>query len=214
MRPLVIGLAFFAGAFVVLYVVVVIVFSNAYPPVPQREKIASTSSKTPEEYLSPHLRILMFYPANPAAPLGRPQTVCYGVLNAVSATLDPPLEELKPVLNHCFSVTVRSPRMLTLTATGKNGEQAVAAFKLGARRPRATFTFLQLSTLTPRRGERVTLCYGTNSAESVRLLPEGPPLRPSARHCIEFTANSEAYRLVAESKNGQDLVPLPFKFKD
>lgn len=171
-------------------------------------------AKIPEEYLSPHLRILMFYSAVPAPPMGRPATVCYGVLNAVSAKLDPPLAEVTPSLNRCIAVTVHRPQMLTLTATGKDGEQAVAAFRFGATRPRAAFTFVQLSTLTPKRGELVTLCYGTNSAESVRLLPDGPPLRPGARACAGFQALADGYRLVAESRNGRDEAPLPLKYRD
>ncbi|HNY40191.1 MAG TPA: hypothetical protein PKJ41_07340 [Bryobacteraceae bacterium] len=184
------------------------------PKQPSPPAVAPEVAKTPEEYLSPHLRILMFYSAESAPPMGRPATVCYGVLNAVSVRLDPPLAEVTPSLNRCIAVTVHRPQMLTLTATGKDGEQAVAAFRFGARRPRAAFTFVQLSTLTPKRGELVTLCYGTNSAESVRLLPDGPPLRPGARACAGFQALADGYRLVAESRNGRDEAPLPLKYRD
>lgn len=181
---------------------------------PEPPSTASAPAATPPEYLSPHLRILMFYQTDPAVPLGRPMTVCYGVVNAISLKLDPPLAQVAPSINDCFAVTAGRAQLLTLTATGKDGEHAVAAFRLGSRHPRATFTSLQLSTLTPKRGETITLCYGTNSAESVRLLPEGPPLRPSARQCVEFAALSESYRLVAESEHGRDEVPLPMKYKE
>ncbi len=107
---------------------------------------------------------------------------------------------------------MHKPQMLTLTATGKGGEQAVASLKLGSPGPRPAFTFLQMSTFTPRRGDPVTLCYGTYGAESVRLLPDGPPLKPGRRQCIEWHPDAQRYRLVAESRAGRDEVPLPLQF--
>jgi len=210
MRPLIIALGAVLVAITVRYGYLSFYTQTKPPAAPA----ASKGSSMPEEYLSPHLRILMFYQTDPAAPLGRPLTVCYGVLNAVSVALDPRLAELKPALNHCFPVTVERPRMLMLAATGKDGERAAAALMLGSRLPRPAFTAIQLSTLTPRRGEKVTLCYGTNSATSVHLLPSGPPLRPGARVCADFAATEPHYTLAAESKGGRDEASLPFKYKD
>ena len=182
------------------------------PARPPATKVETPSVWVPDEYMSPHLRILMFYSAEESPKLGRPSTVCYGVTNAVSVKLDPPLAGIKPSISQCVEVTVNQPQMLTLTATGKQGEQAVAAFKLGAPGRRPAFTSLQLSTFTPRRGEAVTLCYGTYAAERVRLLPGGPPLKPGKRQCIEWYPAATRYRLVAESQSGRDEVPLPLKF--
>ncbi|MBA3973326.1 MAG: hypothetical protein C0504_03790 [Candidatus Solibacter sp.] len=168
----------------------------------------------PEEFLSPHLRILMFYSAEAAPRPGRPATVCYGVVNAVKVRLEPALAAVSPSASRCFSVTVDRPQMLTLTATGKGGEEAVAAFRLGVKTPRPVITSLQLSTFTPKRGEAVTLCYGTKFATSVRLEPFGPDLAPAGRHCVEWHPDAPEYRLVAEGKDGRDEAPLPLKYVD
>jgi uncharacterized cysteine cluster protein YcgN (CxxCxxCC family) len=71
-----------------------------------------------------------------------------------------------------------------------------------------------LSTFTPRRGEAVTLCYGTKFASSVRLEPDGPELAPAGKRCVEWIPAAAAYRLVAESKDGRDEAPLPLRFVD
>jgi hypothetical protein len=182
------------------------------PARPPAAKLEAPTSEMPDEFMSPHLRILMFYSAEESPRLGQPSTVCYGVTNAVSVKLDPPLAEIKPSISHCVEVTVNRPQVLTLTATGKEGEQAVAAFRLGSTGQRPAFTLLQLSTFTPRRGDPVTLCYGTYAAERVSLLPGGPPLKPGKRQCIEWHPDAAHYRLVAESQSGRDEVPLPLKF--
>lgn len=175
-------------------------------------RVKAPPVEVPPEFLSPHLRIMMFYSARAAPEMGKPAAVCYGVVNAESVRLDPPLAEVAPAISRCVEVTVDRPRMLTLTATGKDGEQAVASFMLGAPGQRPAFTFLQMSTFTPRHGGPVTLCYGTYAADRVRLLPDGPPLKPGKRECIDWHPDGPRYRLVAESKNGRDEVPLPLKY--
>jgi hypothetical protein len=104
--------------------------------------------------------------------------------------------------------------MLTLTATGKEGQEAVAAFRLGAKSQRPVITSLQLSAFTARRGQAVTLCYGTQFATSVRLVPNGPTLAPAKRQCSEWRPDGSSYRLVAESRGGRDEVPLPLRYVD
>ncbi|MBE0656942.1 MAG: hypothetical protein IH602_04585 [Bryobacteraceae bacterium] len=184
------------------------------PAAPGGSDSSAIQPDIPEEFLSPHLRILMFYSAEAAPRLGRPATVCYGVVNAVKVRLDPPLAAVSPSASRCFSVTVDRPQMLTLTATGGGGEEAVAAFRLGVKTPRPVITSLQLSTFTPKRGETVTLCYGTRFAAKVRLAPEGPLLAPAGRHCVEWHPDAPAYWLVAEGKDGRDETPLPLKYID
>jgi hypothetical protein len=187
---------------------------NERPATPGGSATSAVQPDIPEEFLSPHLRILMFYSAEAAPRPGRPATVCYGVVNAVKVRLDPPLAKVSPAPSRCFAVTVDRPRMLTLTATGKDGEEAVAAFRLGVKTPRPVVTSLQLSTFTPMRGEAVTLCYATRYATKVRLEPEGPSLAPAGRHCVEWHPDAPAYRLVAEGKDGRDEAPLPLRYID
>lgn len=210
MRPIVIAVLVVLGVVLLRYG-----FLKFQPPAaPAGPPTEAAAPDVPEEFLSPHLRILMFYSAELRPPLGRPATVCYGVVNAESVRLDPPLAKLSPSPSRCFAVTVDRPRMLTLTATGKDGQQAVAAFRLGSKSQRPVVTSLQLSTFTPKRGGEVTLCYGTRFADGVRLLPEGPPLVPASRHCFSWRPDGTAYRLLAESQDGRDEVPLPLRYVD
>lgn len=210
MRPLAIALLLVLGVVLLRYGFL----TDRKPAPPAQPAAASTPPDVPREFLSPHLRILMFYPSDPAAPLGLPQTVCYGVVNAVKVRLDPPLAAASPSPSRCFSVTVDRPRILTLTATGKDGQEAVAAFRLGVKTPRPVITSLQLSTFTPKSGEKVTMCYGTKFANRVRLEPAGPKLEPAGMRCVEWIPSAAAYRLVALGGDGRDEVPLPFRHLD
>ena len=57
------------------------------PPAPPKEKLAAPA------------RILQFYAASGAVDAGENVTICYGVEDAKSVRIEPPVEELKPALN-------------------------------------------------------------------------------------------------------------------
>lgn len=166
----------------------------------------------PEVLKGVDLKILMFYTSTPVIEPGKPLTVCYGVLNAVSVELMPPLEQITPSLNRCIHVDMKGRRTLGLRAAGKNGEQAEAEFTIGLMQPRPKISFVEISTLTPKRGDIVSLCYGTEAATAVRLAPAGPPLIAGPKECVRWAPATEKVRLIAESAGGRDEVTLPFKF--
>ena len=67
-------------------------------------------------------RILQFYAAPGVIPRGETSSLCYGVENAETVSIDPPVEEIKPALSRCLSVSPSSSTRYTLTARSSGGE--------------------------------------------------------------------------------------------
>jgi len=156
------------------------------------------------------LKILNFYIPAASAVRGEETLLCYGVLNAVSVKLTPPLADVRPSLARCVYVTLNKATELTLTATGKDGLEASRSFVIGTTEPRPEFLFVDMSGFKAKAGQPHTICYGVRNAASVRLLPVGQALPPVAKTCARwFPAAPMKYKLVAESAGGRDEVPLP-----
>lgn len=47
---------------------------------------------------------------------GQTTQLCYGVVNAKSVKIDPPVEQLKPSYHHCFEVAPKKTTTYTITA--------------------------------------------------------------------------------------------------
>lgn len=156
------------------------------------------------------LRILNFYVPAASAVRGEETLLCYGVLNAASVKLTPPLANLSPSLARCVYVTLNRTTELTLTATGKDGLEASRSFVIGTTEPRPEFLFVEMNARETRAGDPHTICYGVKNATNVRLLPTAQALPPIAKTCMQWRPTAPMkYKLVAESPGGRDEVPLP-----
>ena len=52
---------------------------------------------------------------------GETAELCYGVVNAVHVTLDPPIEEGKPTYRHCIEIAPKATTTYTIKATDQKG---------------------------------------------------------------------------------------------
>src|ERR1039458_4801211 len=66
------------------------------------------------------LKILQFYARDGVIAEGESTVICYGVLNAKSVRIDPPVESVYPTLNKCVTVQPEHDTKYTLTAEGKD----------------------------------------------------------------------------------------------
>jgi hypothetical protein len=81
-------------------------------------------------YGSGEIRIPTFLADNGVLKLGQTTHLCYGVVNAVSVKLDPPVEALKPTYRHCIDIAPKKTTTYTLTAFNAAGKSKSVSLKI------------------------------------------------------------------------------------
>ena len=157
----------------------------------------------PPEDDSGAVRITQFYARSIEMTDGDPNLVCYGVRNAASVRIEPPVETLFPAMNQCFFVEPHQDTTYKLVADGTDGSQASESFQVRVKPSPPQILMLATSERKVPRGEAVTLCYGVGHALNVRLEPNGWELPPVSKNCTRFYPKASAtYSLVAKGEGG------------
>ena len=140
-------------------------------------------------------------------------TLCYGVEDALSVRLDPPVEQLNPGYNRCFQVTPTETTTYRFVAEGAGGSTASQSVKVAvntapkaapspAPAPSLIPMFLAASPEIPA-GSTVTLCYSAPDAAAVSVHPPVMALEPAARRCFKAApASTTTYTLTARGRDG------------
>jgi hypothetical protein len=150
------------------------------------------------------LRITQFYASAGEIIRGDRVIVCYGVREARSVRLDPPVEALTPASNRCFWVRPGRTTTYRLVAEGEDGTAVTASFTVKVSPPPPRILFVSLSESEVRRGRAITICYGVENAVSARLEPVFPALIVSPRFCLRtVAARTTKYTLIAEGADGR-----------
>jgi hypothetical protein len=76
------------------------------------------------------LRILSFYATPGVVRPGEKALVCYGVSNAKTVKIEPPLDDVGPSLSRCLEAHPRKTTEYTLTARDAAGHEARQSFTL------------------------------------------------------------------------------------
>jgi len=84
-------------------------------------------------YGGKELKILHFYAAEGYIIEGHKVSICYGVLNAKSVRIEPPLDGVGVSLNRCVQDSPQADTMYTLTAIGMDGSVASESFLIQTR---------------------------------------------------------------------------------
>jgi hypothetical protein len=77
------------------------------------------------------VRILQFYARESTVTEGGKSVICYGVVNAKSVRLEPPLTDISPALNRCVEAAPARDTRYTLIAEGQDGRVVSESFVLG-----------------------------------------------------------------------------------
>jgi hypothetical protein len=85
-------------------------------------------------YGSGEIRIPTFLADNGVLKLGQSTHLCYGVVNAVSVKLDPPVEALKATYRHCIDIAPRKTTTYTLTAFNAAGKSKSVSLEVRVER--------------------------------------------------------------------------------
>src|SRR5271169_2865660 len=146
----------------------------------------STPRVMPEEDTGTSVDITQFYARTGEITDGEPNLVCYGVRNARSVRIEPPVEKLAPALNRCFFIEPHQDTTYKLVAEGDDSSQASASFQVRVKPAPPEIRMFAVSEKRIIRGDAVTLCYGVAHAAAVRLDPDGWLLAPVALNCARI----------------------------
>jgi len=89
-------------------------------------KKAEEDRRTVEMMGGNRFEILAFYAVPATIRRGEAAQLCYGVSNAASVRLDPPVESLRPSYTRCVDVSPRKDTSYTLTAEDAQGHTKTA----------------------------------------------------------------------------------------
>lgn len=163
------------------------------------------------------VKITQFYASPGVIAKGESTTLCYGVEGAKQVRLDPPVEELKPSLNRCFSVSPQTTTRFTLVAQGADGKEVSETLQVAVQGvakakpeggspedgPQILF-FSATPAVSP--GSLTTICYGVRGATAVEIEPNVGPVKPSERMCVTTTPGPAAYTIKATDSAGRATV--------
>jgi hypothetical protein len=177
------------------------------PPTPRSNTEVSKTAAAP-------VKILRFYAGSSQVGRGESLKLCYGVENAGSVRIEPPVEQLKPRYNRCIDVTPERTTTYRLVAEGLDGGTAsesvtVEVVAASQARPAVAestrlFTTIFMSAAEVKSGQSATLCYGAPEAASVSIEPAVQELKPGNRFCFMVTpSQTTTYVLTAQSKDGR-----------
>ena len=95
-----------------------------------RAKEKLEAQQTVESLGGDRFDILSFYVSPGAIRRGESAQLCYGVSNAKTVALDPPVAEMWPSASRCFDISPTKPTTYTLTATDAQGNKKTVALEL------------------------------------------------------------------------------------
>ena len=177
------------------------------PPTPRSNTEVSKPAAAP-------VKILRFYAGSSQVGRGESLKLCYGVENAASVRIEPPVEQLKPGYNRCIDVTPERTTTYRLVAQGLDGgtiSEAVTVEVVAASQAPAVvaesarlFTMVFASAAETSSGQPATLCYGAPQAASVTVEPAVQELKPAKRFCFMVApTQTTTYVLTAVSRTGR-----------
>lgn len=151
--------------------------------------------------------------------------VCYGVENATSVRLDPPLADIRPLSNKCLWLTVQSSTPLRLIAMGEDGKEvdATLTVKVKAGSPSSTRTAPEASastlietftatTTTVAPGGSATICYVLSQSATLRMSPTQGDLGSDQKKCVMVKPQeTTTYTLSATAGEKTDSVSITIR---
>ena len=132
-------------------------------------------------YYGADLKILQFYAREGTVTEGGKTLLCYGVLNAKSVRLDPPVANVYPSLNRCVEAAPGGQTLYTLTAEDQAGRTVSAALTLAVAPDPETFPRIKSFAIAKRERDYAgkwifSLTYSLENCEEVSI---DPPVFPT-----------------------------------
>jgi hypothetical protein len=155
------------------------------------------------------VKITAFYARDLIVTEGASTVLCYGVSNAKSVRLDPPVESISPSLNRCIEVHPKAETRYTLTAEGSAGQSVSESVTIRVGADQSTLPRITSFQIDGKQkdyaGQTIfTLSFGAVNAEEVSIDPPAfPPLHgaPSGQFSVK-PETTTTYTLTVKGKNG------------
>lgn len=185
----------------------------------------------PAERSPQPVKITAFYPGQPSVTPGEQAQFCYGVENAVSVRLEPPVAEIRPLTTKCVWFRPEKSMPLALIATGAGGEEIRETIQISVKAgaPRASSVnipedapsaenrlieaFLATATHIPP-GGTTTICYVLRESATLHLEPAMGDLGGDLKKCvIARPATTTRYTLTATASGETDTASVTIEVK-
>jgi hypothetical protein len=154
-------------------------------------------------------KILQFYSSSNTIARGQQVLICYGVENAKSVRIEPPIEQITPSYIRCIQHAPTTSSEYKLIATGADGTEVTKSIKIdvggAAPSPKGDMivSFVASAKSVPA-GQEVTLCYDTRNASSVKIEPESTGRALPVKGCIsEKVSKTTKFTLTAQTADGK-----------
>lgn len=131
-------------------------------------------------YGGTEVKILQFYARDGNLSQGSPTVLCYGVVNARSVRIEPPVEGVTPALSRCVEVAPVKDTRYTLTAEGEDGRVIRESFLLPVRADQATLPRITSFRISSHKTEGTrqifVLAFADQNGEDISI---DPPVFPT-----------------------------------
>lgn len=129
--------------------------------------------------------------------------LCYGVENATTLALNPPVDKVWPALTRCIQVAPATTTKYTLTARNAAGAAASQTVALDVGPPKAKFLDISINSKEVKPGEQVSFCFKAQNAVTVRGGP-GKFMRNDASHdcLIDRPKHTTTYKMTITGAGG------------
>jgi hypothetical protein len=146
---------------------------------------------------------------------GESVLLCYGVENAKSVRIDPPVEDLKPLFNRCFPAAPKKTTEYTFIALGEDGSKVSRTVQVRVEgikhvgnvrhHQEGESGLIGSFSADPKQvtaGQDVNVCYNAVGADTVKLTPglSGPTAKMG---CLKIAVSQTTTFTLEATKDGK-----------
>jgi hypothetical protein len=170
---------------------------------------ASANAELERLYGGTAVKILQFYAREGNLTEGGKSVICYGVVNAKSVRIEPPVDGVFVALNRCVGVAPDRDTRYTLTAEGTDGRTVSESFLLSVHPDAETLPKITSFRIAGRqldyRGRTVfSVSFAVKNADTIEIDPPAFPTLHGAPNGQFYVApeKSTTYTLTVTNKRG------------
>lgn len=152
-------------------------------------------------------KITMFYASPPQVAARESTLLCYGVEQAASVALDPPVASIAPAVSRCLKILPTRSTEYRLTAKSRDGRSTSQSVRVTVGGARAKILDVRVSALEVSKGSAISICWKAADAVSAELQPL-PPIDPATdpnQHCMaDRPTATKSYILKVKGASGDE----------